>query len=313
MKIRALCVMKYEAVIIDQTLSDALRWCDQILVLDNGSDDGSWECVQSMSAADGRIVPFGRDLGPFHDGMRAQIYNAHSMDATADDWWCRLDADEFYIQDPRAVLAAIPRKYFSVWSASISYYFTDADAVRYEASPAQFADDVPVAEKCRYYLNHWSEPRFFRHEPGKRWRQGDGGFPKTVWTRPASPTRIQLKHFAYRSPAQIQKRLDARRTLANMGSEFSHEMVSDWSQAVAEIREHGHFKGTPGSSVPDSWTARIVPASALDYDAHDGVLVINDQLMPPISPPRSPAERWTSSLRAARHRLALPRPERRRP
>jgi glycosyltransferase involved in cell wall biosynthesis len=295
--------MKNESDIIEQSLSDALRWCDEIFVLDNGSDDDGWERVQAMSTVDPRIVLYGQDLRPFHDGMRAQVYNAHSKKAVRGDWWCRLDADEFYVDDPRELLAATPAKYFSVWSASMSYYFTDIDAARYEADPWMYEDGVPVDEKCRYYLNHWSEPRFFRHAPGKRWHPKDGGYPVTVWTNPAAPERIRLKHFAYRSPAQIQKRLDGRRAQAGASVEFSHEMVVDWAKAVAGIREHGHFTGTVGDSVPDSWVERIVPAAALDFDAHDGNLVVNNELMPPIPAPWSVTERWIASLRSARLRL----------
>jgi len=303
MKIRAICVMKNESDVISQTLSDALRWCDEIFVLDNGSDDDGWERVQSMSAVDSRIVPCGRDYRPFHDGMRAQIYNTQSRRAVRGDWWCRLDADEFYVDDPRELLAATPADYFSVWSASMSYYFTDIDAARYEADPRAYGDGNPVGEKCRYYLNHWSEPRFFRHAPGKRWHPQDGGYPVTVWTRPASPQRIRLKHFAYRSPAQIQKRLDGRRAQASARGEFSHEMVVDWAEAVANIRERGRFAGRAGDSVPDSWVQRIVPASALDFDAHDGNLIVNHDLMPPIPAPWGVTERWVAALRAARRRL----------
>lgn len=307
LKIRALCVMKNEADIIEQTLSDALRWCDEIFVLDNGSDDGSWELVKTLAAADPRIVAHGRDMHLFHDGIRAQLYNAYKSEAVLGDWWCRLDSDEFYVDDPRTTLGLVPSQYFSVWSASISYYFTDLDLARYLIDPALFADDVPVSEKCRYYLNHWSEPRFFRHNPATRWRQVDGGFPLAVWGRPAAPFRIPVRHFAYRSPSQIQKRLDARRTDPGVRSEFSHEMVSDWSEGVARIREKGQFIGRPENSVPSSWRERVVPAEALDFDAHDGHLVINDDLMPKVPRPWSPVKRGMARVRTARKALMLER------
>jgi hypothetical protein len=31
------------------------------------------------------------------------------------DWWCILDADEFYIDDPREFLEAVPKRFSSVW------------------------------------------------------------------------------------------------------------------------------------------------------------------------------------------------------
>ncbi|WP_306906552.1 glycosyltransferase family 2 protein [Arthrobacter pascens] len=297
--------MKNESDIIEQTLSDALRWCDEIFLLDNGSDDDGWQRVQSMSKLEPRIIPVGCDLTPFHDGIRARLYNANAAKAAGGDWWCRLDADEFYVDDPREILVKTPDEYFSVWSASISYYFTDIDAERYFASPDLFNDDVPITEKCRYYLNHWSEPRFFRHDPTIGWQHTDGGFPRAVWSRPAAPMRIPIRHFAYRSPTQIQKRLDTRRTSPGMPSEFSHEMVKEWAMSVTQVRNVGYFAGTPDETVPDSWKSRIVPAAALDYDAHDGVLVINEDLMPPIPQPWSPFKVWAMRIRSELKRASI--------
>jgi len=299
MRIRALCVMKNEADVIAQTLRDALRWCDAVYVLDNGSDDGGWEIVQALALEDPRIVPHARDTRRFTDDIRAVLYDAYSSEAREGDWWCRLDADEFYLDDPRVVLADVPQQCFSVWSASLSYYFTDVDAERWERDPEAFADGVPVQDKCRYYLNHWSEPRFFRHLDALRWREGDGGYPAALWARQASPERILLRHFPYRSPEQIQRRLDARAA----GAEFAHETVGGWADAVAGIRAHGAFLGGPATGAPVTWRDRVVAASALDYDAHDGSFVVNEQLMPAIPEPVAPSRRWRAGLRGVLRRL----------
>lgn len=299
MKIRALCVMKNEADIIEQTLVDAARWCDEIFVLDNGSDDDGWERALALSRVLPAIVPHARDARPFTDDIRAVLFDAYSSRAEQGDWWCRLDADEFYVDDPREVLAAVAPAEFSVWSASLSFYFTDADVAAYAIDPLAYADSVPVHERLRYYLNHWSEPRFFRHERGLRWREGDGGYPPALWDRPASEGRILLRHFPYRSPDQIQRRLDARRASA----EFSHEMVGNWAQAIAGIRTAGSFVGVPGDRVSSHWSDRVVASSALDYDAHDGRFVVNPGLMPAIPAPRSRSDRWRTAARGMARRL----------
>ncbi|MGO4535822.1 glycosyltransferase family 2 protein [Leifsonia sp. 2MCAF36] len=297
MTIRSLCVVKDEADVLTQTLTSALQWSDEILVLDNGSTDGTWELVTELAAREPRVIAVGREERPFFDDIRVSLFDARKDSAVEGDWWCRLDADEFYVDDPRAVLAAVAPGDFSVWSASLSYYFTDRDAARYESNPAAFADDIPVEDRCRYYLNHWSEPRFFRHLPGLSWRVGDGGFPRALWDRTASPQRIVLKHFAYRSPQQIQRRLDARRISFAEHPEFSHEAVVDWAEAVAGIRRTGRFAGTPGAAIPADWKARIVSADALDYDAQDGHFVLNEDLMPPLPHPRTAAARLNTKLR----------------
>jgi glycosyltransferase involved in cell wall biosynthesis len=303
MMIRALCVVKDEADVLGQTLISALRWCDEILVLDNGSTDGSWELVLALAAGQPKIVPIGRDRRPFFDDIRIELFRARVDAAQEGDWWCRLDADEFYVDDPRTILAVVPDADFSVWSASLSYYFTDVDAARYLEDPGAFDDDISVEDKCRYYINHWSEPRFFRQVPRLSWRVGDGGFPQTLWDRPVSKRRILLKHFAYRSPAQIQRRLDARRVSLAEHPEFSHEAVVDWADAVAGIRRTGRFSGTAGVAIPDSWTSRVVTAAALDFDAHDGTYVVNEGIMPPLPEPRSGVSRLGSRVRSFGRRV----------
>lgn len=306
MKIRALCVMKNESDVIVQSLTHALEWCDEIFVLDNGSNDGGWEKVQALSHLEPQIKLAGQDVRAFHDGIRAQIFNAYNANARRGDWWCRLDADEFYIDNPRELLSSIPEKYFSVWSASISYYFTEVDAAIYYLNPEQYGDDISVHNKCRYYLNHWSEPRFFRHIPGLRWKPSDGGYPRTLWSYPPAPTRIRLKHFAYRSPQQIQKRLDSRREQASHGNEFSHETILDWGQAVANIRARGKFEGTEGGLVPTSWKERIVPSSALDFDSGDGLLVLNEALMPRLPDAWSKSQQFRAWAQSARRNWLRP-------
>src|SRR6185503_5119692 len=102
MKIHGLCVVKNEADIIEQTLRSAARWCDSIYVLDNGSTDGTWEKVQALAGELPAVIPFMRDARPFDDSIRGEILRHHAARAKRDDWWCILDADEFYVADPRA-------------------------------------------------------------------------------------------------------------------------------------------------------------------------------------------------------------------
>jgi hypothetical protein len=137
------------------------------------------------------------------DGLRKDIYQAFVHRATEGDWWARLDPDEFYIDDPLEFLQSVPKKDVCVWYAPLSYYFTTEEARRYRENPSQFADSVPIHEKCRRYFNHWSEQRFVRHEAMDPWTK-DEGWPEGLSMRGlVHPRRIRCRHFAYRSPSQI--------------------------------------------------------------------------------------------------------------
>ena len=56
MKIYAISLIKNEADIIEKNLIEASKWCDKIFVYDNGSTDGTWEIVKSLSS--NKIIPF---------------------------------------------------------------------------------------------------------------------------------------------------------------------------------------------------------------------------------------------------------------
>jgi hypothetical protein len=294
-KIHALTTLKNEADVVAQALTAAAEWCDHIYVLDNGSTDGTWEIVEDLAETIPAIVPWKIDDKPFTDSLRAEIFDHFRSAAGPDDWWCEQDADEFYVDDPRVFLRKVPKQYSVVWAATFSYYFTDRDAALFADEPERYADDVPVESKIRYYLNHWSEPRFFRHSDEIIWR--GGGFPPWVHSEPVYPVRIWLKHFPYRSPAQIGRRL-ADRSDAVAAGHFSHEAIADWGEAIASVRSTRALVERTGVQYASaSWEDRIVPAASLDFDAHDCRLVMNESLMPPIPDRTGPLHRTRSGAR----------------
>ncbi len=154
-----------------------------------------------------------------------------------------------------------------------------------------------VEQKCRYYINHWSEPRFFRYSSGLTWEDEKEGYPLEIRSARVYPVRIKLKHFPYRSPEQIQKRLQTRRPAVENG-EFIHESIPNWGKVVEGIRSdqaRGLDQVGP-EHAGAAWEERIVDSSTLDYDAHDGTYVLNEALMPPLPRGRSPVRRAARRL-----------------
>jgi glycosyltransferase involved in cell wall biosynthesis len=277
MKIHGICIVKNESDIITQTLIAATNWCDFIYVFDNGSSDTTWQQVLSLSKTYNQIIPYKQDNCPFDDSLRSEIFNHYRTTFNQGDWCCRLDADEIYIDDPRIFFAKIPSTYEVVCAAIFTYYFTDKDLECYSQEPSLYADDVPVEKKGRYYLNNSSEIRFFRYRKDLIWRD------KTeclIWSDykdwpvnlrgDAYPVRIWLKNYRYRSPQQIQKRLDTRRDLTSRGL-FPQEMPYQWKESTTDFASDNSLW---------SWQSRIVEASKLDYDAHDRRFILRENLMP---------------------------------
>ncbi len=111
MKIHGICLAKNEADLLEHSLRDKLAWCDFMYVYDNGSTDETWKIAQACAARDPeRILLFGSNAKPFNDGLRSEVFNHYRQNAQPGDWWCRADVDEFYAVDPRAFLAAVPKR-----------------------------------------------------------------------------------------------------------------------------------------------------------------------------------------------------------
>jgi hypothetical protein len=248
MAIHAISLIKNEIDIVETTLSAAARWCDHIYVFDNGSTDGTWEKVQEMAKHFPAIVPWKQDPKPFRDSLRAEAFRRFRDRARRGDWWCILDADEIYIDNPAEFLALVPDTYRSVWPQLYCYAFTDRDAEEYDRDPEAY-EKVPAPHRLRYYvLNEYSEPRFFRHA----WE----AMSKPASHRhPVFPHRVRLRHYGYRSPRQIARRLETRLEPMLRG-EFIHEKRSAWEKEGLVV---------PGPAapcdLPGGWRERVVPSS----------------------------------------------------
>ena len=295
MKVRGLCIVKNESDIIEQTFRSAAEWCDRIYVFDNGSTDGTWEKVQALAQELPAVTPYKQDSRPFHDSIRGEILRHYAARAKRGDWWCILDADEFYFDSTRDFLKNVPREYKAVWMQLFVYRFTDKDLAAYQHDPNLYDDSVPIEQRMRYYVvSEYSTLRFFRHSktlthiPGRE-------------LRPIYPRPIRGKHFAYRSPDQIRRRLDTRREPMQRG-EFLHEKRANWVPAGVIV---------PGPAqpedLPQSWEERVTLSSNCFFDRRDGTYAEAGPWAPPENPaparPRSRTRLFLKRVRRAKGRL----------
>ena len=274
MKIHSICIAKNEVDIIAQTLTKATEWCDYIYVVDNGSNDGTWEKILDLAKKYPQVIAHKQDNRTFYNGMRGEVFSDFRHNIQPGNWLCRLDADELYIDNPRIFLGEVPNRYQAVWGASFQYYFTDKDLELYRQNPSYYSDDVSVEKKCRYYLNNWSENRFVRYDLKMLWDK-DCGWP---YFGAIYPKRIRLKHYQYRSPQQIQKRVIARLQARYEGStSFLHE-----AQALSNNEEATPFYLSSTEHKDDIWKNRIVNAFELNYDFNNNDYLMREDLMPPV-------------------------------
>mgnify|MGYP000870716989 CR=1 FL=1 len=231
LRVFSISVVKNEEDVIACNLTEALKWSESIFVLDNGSKDATWEIVRSLAKNEPRIVAWKSWDVPFRDGLRAEVYNEFKGRAAPGDWWCmRLDADEFYLVDPRVVLAKVPTTHHVVCKDGIEYHLTFEDLHEYHFQ-GHFPEDM---DHIRYYQPRtWAEVRFFRHRDRLTW-DPDLPFPKHMgltWRE-----RVPMKHYQYRSRTQMEMRFSTRmKVMADLaaGPGLNHPEYKAWSHAIA--------------------------------------------------------------------------------
>ena len=229
-KIHSICVVKNEADIIEHCLTQAAQWSDYIYVYDGSSTDDTWEKVLSMQSE--QIIPWKRHDKVFQECLRGEVYNAFKHQARDGDWWCRLDADEFYLESPRNFLARVKPQYHVVWGIAIEYYLTHEDY-----NSLDFTQPIPqLLPQLRYYKAENSEARFFRHRSNLVWHDEHAAWPKHMGV--VNRDRILYRHYKYRTPSQIQLRLDTRRESRSRGfAGWNHATEKDWRKKLVDANQ----------------------------------------------------------------------------
>lgn len=231
MKLYAICLVKNEDDIIEQTLTYATRYCDRIFVQDNGSTDRTWEIVQELAKQYPQIVPFEQTHLPYSNALRARVYNQVYQELSDDDWWMILDSDEFLAEDPKVLIAQARRDNADIIrSWQIQFYFTEKDLSAWEAG----LDDRSrsIFERRRYYSINWQEPRLFRNRPTMSWDTGANDTVPNGLARVLA-RRILNRHYQFRDPEQIKKRLLLR---YGHPTSFQHVTSPDWRSALRDSR-----------------------------------------------------------------------------
>ena len=228
MKIHSIMVIKNEEDILPYCLSEALNWSDHIFIYDGLSEDETWAVALEFSKLyPDRIFPWKQDGKVFSESLRAEVFNNYREFSNPGDWWCHLDADEFYIDNPKDFIKSHSDSLHHVfWSIFVEYYPTESEILNYNSHDnlKAYLDNL----SC-YRANH-AEPRFFKDRKNLIW-ENNKGRPNHVG--PVSKHMLRFKHFKYRSPQQIQLRLKTRQSNRDRGFPgWEHAVLTDWKEKL---------------------------------------------------------------------------------
>lgn len=241
MKIFGISLVKNESDIIAYSLTEQTKWADKIFVYDNGSSDNTWKIVLDLAKANKKVIPFKSETKPFRDGLRAEVFNTFRHLANEGDWWCvRCDPDEFYFDNPRDLLPRIKKTYQVVLSLHYEFMLCEEDLEEYDFSKMSISEKIACLQY--YHPKVTSETRFIRHRKLLRWPESET-YPRHKGV--SAPQKIRLKHYQYRSPSQVQTRMEVRRVAREQGHKyFLKDMVKDWKDIIKRREDCIFHDGT---------------------------------------------------------------------
>jgi len=217
----------------------AARFCDRIFIWDLGSEDRTVEVLRSLPAEKVQV-----ELKPgmlYRSALRGEIANQVRGELGEEDWIYILDADEFLVGDPAAVLQRARQQgvhLVGAWQAN--FYPTEETLRHLDGRGEEEWSRIPLATRLRHYRLEWFEWRFIRMSAQLQWITG-GQYSVFRLTCGASPRHgrqaMVVRHYRYRSPAQVRLRYRTRREAAAVGRpRFRYENTPQFRELVRPAR-----------------------------------------------------------------------------
>lgn len=250
MRVHAILCVRDEADIVAQSVRHALAWAGAIHVYDTGSTDGTWEIVQDLASRERAILPIAREEVVFDNDVRGYIFERVKHTFRPGDWVCRMDADEFYADNPGVFLRErVAWNEGRVFTQHYEFAFTSAHLAAWERGEESIADrSRPIEERRRrYHIEPLPEPRFCRFRRTMRWGRGHN-FPFSPGL--IARERIGVRHYRWRDPEQMRARCLLRAAMARVSHHGPHWDSEDWKRWVTPADHPWLREWTPGEPLP---------------------------------------------------------------
>lgn len=228
MRIAAHFLVRDEEDVIKEVLDNAARFTDLIYVLDTGSSDATYEIAKNHP----KVAWAEKINSVYSDALRQTLVERSRNELGPDGWFLSLSADHFFASDPRKDIARAEAEAANVITYDVAqFYFTGEDLKDHYATPGW--ESLPLEDRIRHYaINYHNFPVAFRNQPGITYQKEVTEWPSMQERRTASFHPI-LKHYQFRSPEQIRRRLALRRAQRLGGfSGFRHYGSFSWKRYV---------------------------------------------------------------------------------
>jgi hypothetical protein len=209
-----------EADIIEEVMEANRHTVDTIFVLD-GSDDGTDEILGQYKEVELILKDKEVISGPVRDHHRQVLLAAAHERYGVGRWFTLMHGDEIFHDDPRKIVEQADKQGASRvnWAAMQFFMHT---------SDEPLDTTKPVQERLRYYSPFWLEVRQFKTSARTHYKDGVHGkvIPEGVGWRPFSKVPL-YKHYSYRTPEQMQRRLEALAQRGFSGARLSQSIYRE--------------------------------------------------------------------------------------
>lgn len=255
-----ICLAKNEADIIEHTVRHFLRQgFDGLIVIDNGSTDGTIEILRNIAQTDDRLF-IGEDREPAYHQGRKTSYLAHLAWKAGADWVVPFDADEQWFAPTVTVPEFLRASRAEVVECAIhDVYPALPESVLDLAKdrPMQIDLDPTGWVKVAFRARRWLWVEIGNHGV-------DSAGPRQAG--------LSLRHFQYRSLAHVTRKVNDGRAAVAMAFGDTASVASHWRELsqlssvdlearwVAHIEGQKTIEGSPSRprvtlSDPEPWVA----------------------------------------------------------
>lgn len=235
MKIWGVGVVQDEADVVAESIRWARRFCQRLVIWDLGSSDETWQVLLSVAAEDEKVQVEQKKQLRYRSALRGVIANTLRAEMSGEDWVYIFDADEFLVGNPFPVLQRAQAEgahLVGAWQAN--FFPTDQTLEDIEREGERAWCSQPLERRLRHYRLEWFEWRFVRMAPELLWLT-DGQYSEFRLQSGDPPRRSRyytvVRHYRYRSPAQVRKRFERRQACRNSGA-FRYETEGDFASLV---------------------------------------------------------------------------------
>lgn len=212
-----IAMVRDELDVIGTTLDHLLRQgVDRLLVVDNGSVDGTRELLEQRARDDAHVFVGIDPVVPYYQAEK-MTWLAHRAWRAGADWVVPFDADEWWFADSGVLADHLRRRPESVIHAHLHHM------VPRQPDPADMAHAEFVLDSTPSRVGKVA----FRSHPLVRLQRGNHAVSRVGEVG----TSLHIAHAIYRGPGQVMRKVRQGTAAAEMTGDDVTEMTPHWASA----------------------------------------------------------------------------------